>query len=504
MVRHNPFRFRQSTFKLDLTPGEWQLFLLIESDVQKASNFNLLEEKVFWREQAFSDHLISMFLGSLVLLTIFSLIQFYYDRRAEFGYYFSYLASMCLGGYIVSGYPMAYIWPQSDGKILTYLMVVGFSFAVSSPHFFAVHFLDLDDHHPLLAKALRISGVFHALNGLFIFPIFPIFFSGLRLGLFILVSLPLLIGAGLVRRHEVLAKFYLTGWCLFLGSGSYFVASISGLLPYEKSTIAIPVMGFLLEAILFAIALAYKSKIERKTKTDEIRRLNEDLTKKIHNLSQVATGLAHEVNNPLMIIQSSAEFLSNERGGDVLLLRIMRRIQNAVERIADTVLDIKIFTGKENLFRYETVDMDQFMKAILWEYEELNISYVGRPIIASIQSPLVRKAVKNLIENASEALSGQSMKSIYVELEHDPDLNQITLRVRNSSLGASIAPCEQIFDPFYTTKEGARGMGLATARGVARAHGGELWLETSAAMTTFSMVIPLVTQVDRSQGRVAA
>jgi two-component system sensor kinase FixL len=104
----------------------------------------------------------------------------------------------------------------------------------------------------------------------------------------------------------------------------------------------------------------------------------------------------------------------------------------------------------------------------------------------------VQQVLLNLIINGMDALAAVPVarRSLVVEAQETKNGNlKVTVRDR----GPGIAPdnAARIFEPFFTTKPGGMGMGLAISRTIIEAHGGDIWMESSAAEgTTFTIILP--------------
>lgn len=97
-------------------------------------------------------------------------------------------------------------------------------------------------------------------------------------------------------------------------------------------------------------------------------------------------------------------------------------------------------------------------------------------------------ALTNLLENALQATA----EAGEVSLSAAAGPGQVRFAVRDSGRGIDPAIRERLFDPFFTTRADGTGLGLAIARGVARAHGGDITLESTPGLgSTFELTVPL-------------
>jgi signal transduction histidine kinase len=102
---------------------------------------------------------------------------------------------------------------------------------------------------------------------------------------------------------------------------------------------------------------------------------------------------------------------------------------------------------------------------------------------------LLQQALINLVKNAAEAVS--DVPDPQVEVTCRATEHQILIEIRDNGAGPPESEPEQIFTPFFTTKTGGSGIGLALARQIAVAHGGELTVQRLSPGAVFRLGLPL-------------
>ena len=105
----------------------------------------------------------------------------------------------------------------------------------------------------------------------------------------------------------------------------------------------------------------------------------------------------------------------------------------------------------------------------------------------------IQQVMLNLLINAMDAVKGQpSDNRRIVVASHTRDATAVEITVSDSGTGIDPSESEKIFDPFYTTKPGGMGMGLAICRSIVEKHGGRLWAERApGGGTRFSFTLPV-------------
>lgn len=212
-----------------------------------------------------------------------------------------------------------------------------------------------------------------------------------------------------------------------------------------------------------------------------------------HSMTRV---LAHEMMNSLTPIVSLSESLIRRAGPDPgidtaaleTIARQSRHLISFVERyraIADlpapdrTPLDLALFLA----------DIDALAGRDL-RARGIAFSTALRASAGTAQADadLLRQAVLNLVRNAADAVAGTSEAEIGLACVGEG--NEVRFEVSDNGPGISPDRLEEIFVPFFTTKEGGAGIGLTLARQIALVHGGQVHARRNAASgTTFVLTI---------------
>ncbi len=222
---------------------------------------------------------------------------------------------------------------------------------------------------------------------------------------------------------------------------------------------------------------------------------------------RIAAGVAHEVRNPLGGIRGAAEILAS-RASDAKTLDAAELIVREVDRIATLVDDLMVFTHAEDL-RVAPVNIHFVLDGVL---DLLGMDPLGArvhverrfdPSIPELMADadrltqvflnLARNALQAM-EKAGGALTITTRMSLDHHLfaagaEHTP-----TLVVEVQDAGAGIAPelIERLATPFFTTRPGGTGLGLAVSRHWVARHGGTLRIESSPGEgTRVRVALPL-------------
>jgi signal transduction histidine kinase len=213
-------------------------------------------------------------------------------------------------------------------------------------------------------------------------------------------------------------------------------------------------------------------------------------------LGEISAGLAHEIRNPLGIISSSVQLLSQEErfsassGGDLLDI-----IQEETVRLNGLVTDFLLFgrPGQPNL---RECDLGQIVERAVDHVrgmaEQKKAAIAARvpeqPLLAQVDPDMLRQVLLNLLLNAIDAVPPQGEIRVVLDL----GAKGPTIDVHNTGPAIPEEFQSRIFDPFFTTKDKGSGLGLANAYKIIESHGGELTVASSPGQgTSFVISLPL-------------
>jgi two-component system sensor histidine kinase PilS (NtrC family) len=196
-------------------------------------------------------------------------------------------------------------------------------------------------------------------------------------------------------------------------------------------------------------------------------------------VGRLASGLAHEIRNPLASISGSVQLLSDDQGISEENRRLMGIVNREVERLNLLLGDFLNFARPAPL-QAEVVDL----AAILDELAELlgaggqagEVAIVRRypeHVPMFIDRQKMRQALWDLLLNAVESALPNGTVRIAVDLVNGE------ISVEDSGPGIDEKVRDRIFEPFFTTKEKGTGLGLANVYTNVQAHGGRIYVEPS-------------------------
>ncbi len=278
---------------------------------------------------------------------------------------------------------------------------------------------------------------------------------------------------------------------LFMGAPNTKLANLAGF------------MGLLFACTFTAVAFDRQATNFQEVLVRREREIQD--SKKLASLGNMAAGVAHEVNNPLMIISGNLHILEKmvnrldiNQEEQFRMIRTLEKATNNIQRINNIVQSLLAYSrmkSKDN-FRYFTINelVAELKKItegigiyhqITWpEHEDL---------IETIQGDftLLTQVFTNLIHNAAQATRELPDNSIHISFHKSGA--EIYFKVVDRGVISKQEIIENMFNPFFTTKpvgEGT-GLGLSLSKGIVEMHGGDLYYDTRAKTTTFIVKLPI-------------
>jgi PAS domain S-box-containing protein len=250
----------------------------------------------------------------------------------------------------------------------------------------------------------------------------------------------------------------------------------------------------------------------RKLIESEARKLREDLAHvtRVSTLGELTSSLAHEINQPLAAILSNAQaaqrFLSQDKPDMKEVAEILGDIVRDDNRAAEVIRKIRSLLKKEET-RYETLSLNDVIDEILnvvrndTALTAVSIEKEYDPSLPSVWGDRIQlqQVILNLVLNAAEAMkeAGTDVRMLNVRTSKQ-DGRFAKVFIRDVGPGIEENSASRLFEPFYTTKAGGMGMGLAISKDIVKSHKGEIRVESNTDKgTTFSFTVPLDSGVRR-------
>ncbi len=303
------------------------------------------------------------------------------------------------------------------------------------------------------------------------------------------------------------------------------------MLRYFLAMIVVTIMTYFFEAGRLKVQthlhrnqlLLNESKNSLRNAYEELQKTQSQLVQsgKLASIGQLASGVAHELNQPLMVIRGNAQLMKRlKHKSDEEILRelpdFFAIVNRNTKRMSRIINHLRCFS-RQSLPEHKPVNINAVIEeSFLLIGEQLRIRGVEvekdfAPDLAKVMGDAnqLEQVFLNLMSNARDAMDqkprGTTGASTHKRLlittrpmEHDGP--KVKILFQDSGCGIAQQNLETIFDPFFTTKEVGKGtgLGLSISYGIVQDHAGEIEVvETSRNGTTFRIILPALAEYHR-------
>lgn len=237
---------------------------------------------------------------------------------------------------------------------------------------------------------------------------------------------------------------------------------------------------------------------------DQLKQLQAELAHvgRLSTMGELATGLAHELNQPLASLKLYAQTCRDLLGSGASLDQLrqpLEDISNLAQQASEIIRRLRRFirrrppcrsTASINRLVQEVVDLTEFE----WRKHDVVVRLEladGLPPVV-VDSTQIQQVILNLLRNAIQALEGEPVEQRRITLRTIRfEENLVLVAVHDTGPGVPEEMAARVFEPFVTTKPDGMGVGLAISRNIVDDHGGQLWYSPNApAGSVFQFTLP--------------
>jgi signal transduction histidine kinase/ActR/RegA family two-component response regulator len=232
--------------------------------------------------------------------------------------------------------------------------------------------------------------------------------------------------------------------------------------------------------------------------------------RKLESIGVLAGGIAHDFNNFLTVVQGNIEVAKRQ-------LTLTEPAQQFLDQAANACQRAKFLSSQLLTFAKGGAPVRRVVSIAQLVTEAVHLARTGSPVgievniaeglwSAQVDSGQIGQVLHNILINAREAMTGGG--TIEVQARNVLGLDAADPRVRisvcDNGRGISEEVLRRIFDPYFTTKPGGNGLGLATAYAIVVKHGGHISVDSKPGVgSTFTIDLPASLETPLSQAPIA-
>ncbi|UCH14373.1 MAG: cache domain-containing protein [Bacteroidales bacterium] len=252
-------------------------------------------------------------------------------------------------------------------------------------------------------------------------------------------------------------------------------------------------MGLLCKTIdnMAASVEEYEKKLQKETQ------MQISQSEKLASIGRLASGVAHEINNPLTSILNFAHLLRNKKEQneeDKNDINIIIQETNRVRKIVSGLLDF----ARQSQIKKEWLDIQKVIQQLVLiikkqkDFGKITIieNYTKDLKTIFVDKNQMQQVFLNLLLNAAEAIGEQGKITITSSVINE----KLTISIQDTGCGIKSEDIHKVFDPFYTNKRVGKGtgLGLSVSYGIIQQYGGNIEVESKVGKgSTFRVILPL-------------
>ncbi len=224
-------------------------------------------------------------------------------------------------------------------------------------------------------------------------------------------------------------------------------------------------------------------------------------SEKMNTVGKMVAGIAHGLNNPLMGVINTIQFLLEKTSDDHEDIEVLKMAEEASQRCIDIVNNLQNIASmqiEDSEFSIEslTTIIDQVLYLLNYRIKNSNIKliqYIPDNIpLFWMKTNHMQQVFLSIINNSIDSLENRGKKEIVIEVKYEGDF--VNTIIRDTGIGIPPDNLEKIFDPFFTTNtsNGSTGLGLSICKNIIEDHSGKISCESEVGVgTTIFFSLPL-------------
>ncbi|MBN1165115.1 MAG: HAMP domain-containing protein [Candidatus Krumholzibacteriota bacterium] len=216
---------------------------------------------------------------------------------------------------------------------------------------------------------------------------------------------------------------------------------------------------------------------------------------KMASWREMARHLAHEIKNPILPIRLTVQEMKDQYTGEnpdyrELLSESVRIVDDELNHLQKLVREFSSFAKMPGL-SLSAGDINKLVRDVskLYPQAEITVHAGAQPLEAVFDPDQIRRVLVNLFDNSLSVVPGGRKAAIDIALAERED--RVTINFSDNGPGIPLSSVSRIFDPYYTTRRGGTGLGLALVKNIMLLHGGSIEVESKVDEgATFIISLP--------------
>jgi len=243
---------------------------------------------------------------------------------------------------------------------------------------------------------------------------------------------------------------------------------------------------------------------DRHRATEELHQAQAELAQatRVRSLGEMATGIAHEVSQPLAAMITNARAGIRKIDGTCALEEMRAVLQDIVadgQRASGVITRIRGLV-KHTPMRLTRLDVNDVIEDVaglsapMLRQHQIKLDVDRQRNLPPVTGDRIQlqQVLLNLVINATDAMRSVNDRSRVLEIRAEQRDGAVRIRVQDSGPGLTEASVRRIFTPFFSTKPEGMGVGLSISRSIVEAHGGRLDLAANTSNgATFELELPV-------------
>lgn len=235
---------------------------------------------------------------------------------------------------------------------------------------------------------------------------------------------------------------------------------------------------------------------ESREEIEHLHRTQMSRAEHFATLGELATGLAHEIRNPLAGIAGVIEIVGRDLPATSPAKAVVKDVREEIAQINRILTDL-LGTARPRASEMRSSDLNTTVEhavmlvrqQVMSKPIKIEFAPSAEPMEVDHDSDQMHQVLLNLLLNAVQAIEGPGQVRVGVLAKSEDE--DATVTVSDTGRGIPAENLPNIFRPFYTTKGNGTGLGLSLARRIVEEHHGRIEVESSGKGTTFSVTLPL-------------